>query len=77
MKPQSTFLFIDFQADKAKNKKLRNEKQVFLLHNYHRRKKQASILRLKNPVTDSATHLLINYPTSEELSSEATDLTRE
>jgi hypothetical protein len=77
VKPQSTFLFIDFQADKAQNKKLRKEKQGFLLQNYHRRKKQASIQRLKNPLTASANRLLINYPTSEKSASENTDPGRE
>ncbi|KAF3392824.1 hypothetical protein F1880_008549 [Penicillium rolfsii] len=66
-----SFLFIDFQADKSENKKLRNEKQGFLLQNYHRRKTQASILRLKATQT-AATEgsLLIKSPTSEQSASE-------
>lgn len=77
VKPQSKFLFIDFQADKSENKKLRNEKQGFLLQNYHRRKKQASIQRLKTPLTASANRLLIKSSTSEQSPAENAEYTRE
>lgn len=41
------FLFIDSQADNPQNPSLNKQKQAFLLRNYHRKKKQASIERLK------------------------------
>ncbi|KAL4864693.1 hypothetical protein BDV12DRAFT_205583 [Aspergillus spectabilis] len=44
---QSTFLFIDSQADRAQNAALRTQKKAFLLKNYYRKKKHASIERLK------------------------------
>jgi hypothetical protein len=78
----STFLFIDSQADHATNKKLRNQKQGFLLKNYHRRKKQASIQRLKGPsnskvVGASTNRLQIGYSNNELLTSDDFDFTRE
>ncbi|KAL2797300.1 hypothetical protein BJX66DRAFT_108533 [Aspergillus keveii] len=78
----STFLFIDSQADHATNKKLRNQKQGFLLKNYHRRKKQASIQRLKGPsnskvVGASTNRLQIGYSNNELLTSDDFDSTRE
>ncbi|KAL2841754.1 hypothetical protein BJY01DRAFT_249422 [Aspergillus pseudoustus] len=82
-KPATTFLFIDSQADHATNKKLRNQKQGFLLKNYHRRKKQASIQRLKAPKsTPSAdvpttNRLQIAYSTSERSTSDDPDATGE
>ncbi|OKP00144.1 hypothetical protein PENSUB_8010 [Penicillium subrubescens] len=77
VKPQSSFLFIDYQADTSKNKKLRNEKQGFLLKNYHRRKKQASILRLKTPRTAPTQRFLADHSTSEQPTSDNADSTEE
>ncbi|KAJ0413517.1 hypothetical protein BJY00DRAFT_58571 [Aspergillus carlsbadensis] len=81
-KKQSTFLFIDSQADHATNKKLRNQKQGFLLKNYHRRKKQASIQRLKGPSKAAGggapiNRLQIGYSTNEQSISDDSDSTRE
>ncbi|KAL3442303.1 hypothetical protein BJX65DRAFT_287133 [Aspergillus insuetus] len=76
----STFLFIDSQADHATNKKLRTQKQGFLLKNYHRRKKQASIQRLKGPSKAAAVpsnRLQIGYSTNELLISDDLDSARE
>ncbi|RHZ56138.1 uncharacterized protein CDV56_100127 [Aspergillus thermomutatus] len=42
-----TFLFIDAQADNPQNPSVNKQKQAFLQRNYHRKKKQASIERLK------------------------------
>jgi hypothetical protein len=42
-----TFLFVDSQADNPQNPSVNKQKQAFLLRNYHRKKKQASIERLK------------------------------
>jgi hypothetical protein len=77
VKPQSSFLFVDYQAEKSQDKKVRNEKQKFLLKNYHRRKKQASILRLKTPNTAPTNHLLLDHSTSEQLSSDNADSSEE
>ncbi|KAL3485003.1 hypothetical protein BJX62DRAFT_44813 [Aspergillus germanicus] len=80
---QSTFLFIDSQADHATNKKLRTQKQGFLLKNYHRRKKQASIQRLKGPSKAVAAggapsnRLQIVYSNNELLISDDFDSARE
>ncbi|KAL3462457.1 hypothetical protein BJX64DRAFT_259176 [Aspergillus heterothallicus] len=83
--PSTTFLFIDSQADHATNKQLRHQKQGFLLKNYHRRKKQASIQRLKAPSKTTAAapraiptnRLQIKYSASEQLTSDDSDSTRE
>ncbi|OOQ84516.1 hypothetical protein PEBR_29840 [Penicillium brasilianum] len=77
VKPQSSFLFIDYKEDKSQNKKLRYEKQGFLLKNYHRRKKQASIQRLKTPKTVPTNHLLVDHSTREQSTSANADSTRE
>jgi hypothetical protein len=78
---QSTFLFIDSQADHATNKKLRTQKQGFLLKNYHRRKKQASIQRLKAPSKAAggapSNRLQIGYSSNEQFISQDTDSTKE
>ncbi|KAF7136989.1 hypothetical protein CNMCM5793_006740 [Aspergillus hiratsukae] len=46
--PRPTFLFIDSQVDNPQNPSVSKQKQAFLLRNYHRKKKQASIERLKS-----------------------------
>ncbi|KAF7182374.1 hypothetical protein CNMCM7691_001854 [Aspergillus felis] len=54
-----TFLFIDSQADKPQNRSVNRQKQAFLLRNYHWKKKQASIERLKpsKPSKQSPCHV--------------------
>jgi hypothetical protein len=51
--PKPSFLFIDSQADNAKNSTVSKQKQAFLLKRFHREKKQASIDRLKAPKPSS------------------------
>ncbi|PCG99393.1 Protein of unknown function DUF3468 [Penicillium occitanis (nom. inval.)] len=77
LQSSSSFLFIDCQADTSQNKKLRNEKQGFLLKNYHRRKKQASILRLKPPRTPPTQRFLADHSPSEQPTSDNADSTDE
>ncbi|KAF9784171.1 hypothetical protein IL306_008263, partial [Fusarium sp. DS 682] len=60
-KPKSTFLFIDAQADNAKDSTVSKQKQAFLLKRYHREKKQASIDRLKAPKPPSKLLPLLGY----------------
>ncbi|KAH7186711.1 hypothetical protein DER44DRAFT_681546 [Fusarium oxysporum] len=60
-KPKPTFLFIDAQADNAKNSTVSKQKQAFLLKRYHREKKQASIDRLKVPKPPSKLLPLLGY----------------
>lgn len=76
-KPQSSFLFIDYQEEKSQNKKLRYEKHGFLLKNYHRRRKQASIQRLKTQTTAPTDRLLVNHSTNKQSTADKADSTRE
>ncbi|KAL4873112.1 hypothetical protein BDV12DRAFT_209104 [Aspergillus spectabilis] len=71
---QTTFLFIDSQADNPQNQALKKEKQAFLLKNYNRRKRQAAIERLKpsKPAPSGRLHLEntpANAPSTKQINS--------
>ncbi|PKX91517.1 uncharacterized protein P174DRAFT_452813 [Aspergillus novofumigatus IBT 16806] len=58
------FLFIDSQADNPQNPSLNKQKQAFVLRNYHRKKKQASIERLKPSKPSKPSLCLVHGRTS-------------
>ncbi|EAW17372.1 uncharacterized protein NFIA_072870 [Aspergillus fischeri NRRL 181] len=59
-----TFLFIDSQADNPQNPSINKQKQAFLLRNYHWKKKQASIARLKPSKPSKPSPCLVHGGTS-------------
>ncbi|EED23228.1 conserved hypothetical protein [Talaromyces stipitatus ATCC 10500] len=71
---QATFLFVDSYQDQAKNAAIKTQKQAFLAKNYHRKKKQASIQRLKSSNAVPKDHLHIGYKLANDRPTSDTNL---